>query len=243
MNIGFFKRPKTHSALTTLFFIGMVASACALYLLPSQMDTLPQTYFIVGVTFLLATLSLYLTARSKKFSVVYLEKKKETHTIVQQNPLAQSQLNLKAFEKIFEASTDLSQKVINQLCEQLQAGQGAIYLATGSSLALACGYALSLEKEAPLYAFAEGLIGGVAALGQSLYLDKLPAGYITIFSGLGAAAPSHLFITPLKNENTIIGVMEIATFGQLNENTRKDVESLAGQLAGKIKAQSKKIID
>ncbi len=78
-------------------------------------------------------------------------------------------------------------------------------------------------------------MGRVAAEGNTIYLDKLPEGYITIFSGLGAASPSFLAIVPIKDQTGVTGIIEIASFKELNKNTLADLEKVGGMLAEVIR--------
>lgn len=234
MNIGIFIKPKAYLVLTTLYFIGSVISSGALYLLSSFLaeDNMWRLYGLVVGTFAMGIASVYLTAQNKKQTVVYLEKKKENVAATKaENVAMHSKLNINRVEKIIEDRNDVLQNVITELCKQLDAGAGALYIATNKSLELKCGYALAYDtnsKEA--FAFGEGLVGRVASEGSTIYLDKLPEGYITIFSGLGAASPSHLAIVPIKNNTEVLGIIEIAAFKQLNKNTMADLEKVGGML-------------
>lgn len=238
MNIGLFKKPKSSSVATTLYFAGIVVSSCALYLLPDRPSQITQeeTYCIVGITFLIGIVAINLVARSKQQTVVYLDRKKENVTVRQGDSVEDnSQIDMGAIKKIVETGHEIPQTVINELCHQLQAGQGAVYVTNNQVLELRYGYALSRERDATIaYAFGKGLIGRVAAEGRTLYIDKLPEGYVTIFSGLGSASPSHLVIVPVKKENEIRGVIEIATFTPLNERTIRHLENAGETLADVI---------
>jgi hypothetical protein len=234
MNIGFFKRPLVHTLLTTLYCSGCVASVGLLYVLTerSSPTAFQSALTLVTATFFLGILSIYLTARSKKEVVVYLEKKKENGDAqTQGRDVFGSQLNLPAFDALLQGE-NAAQKVVVEICRQLEAGQGAIYVAGDKALTLLCGYALPFEKTTTTYAVGEGLIGRVGSEGQTLYIDNLPAGYITVFSGLGSASPSHLAIVPIRRENGVVGVLEIATFGPLHRNTMADLEALGAALSG-----------
>jgi hypothetical protein len=109
----------------------------------------------------------------------------------------------------------------------LNAGQGALYLTTTGEkkyLELKAGFALVLadNENTPSFEAGEGLIGQVAESGKCVYLDELPEGYATrIESGLGNALPKFLFIIPLKKENEIRGVVEVALFTALTDADQK----------------------
>jgi methyl-accepting chemotaxis protein len=100
---------------------------------------------------------------------------------------------------------------------------------------LTCGYALSLGESASVeYEFGEGLIGQAAAEGRTLYVDDIPDGYIKIISGLGSASPRYLLIVPVKNQNEVLGVMEMAAFTDISEDKRKFVEEAAQLLVKNV---------
>jgi hypothetical protein len=112
----------------------------------------------------------------------------------------------------------------------LSAGQGVLYHVNSKknkSLEMKGAFALVLAdgEENPSFQWGEGLIGQVASSGKSLYLDELPEGYASrIESGLGSALPKFLFILPIKKEDEIIGVIEVATFTSLSEALRKQAQ-------------------
>jgi hypothetical protein len=121
----------------------------------------------------------------------------------------------------------------------LKAGQGALYLVATDgdkkTLTLKSGFALVFDdgEKSPSFDWGEGLIGQVAASGKNLYLDALPEGYAArVESGLGNALPKFLLIVPIKNENEIKGVIELATFSPLSE-----MECRQAQEAGNILAE------
>jgi two-component system, sensor histidine kinase and response regulator len=58
----------------------------------------------------------------------------------------------------------------------------------------------------------EGLVGQCARERQWVTLTSLPPDYLRIASGLGGAAPVQATAWPLSSLNTLVGVLEIATF-------------------------------
>lgn len=239
MNIGIFIKPKAHVVLTTLYFTGSVVSSGALYLLSSFLaeDDMWRLYGLIVGTFIMGMASVYLTARAQKQTVVYLERKKESDDEVKAEYLnTHSLLNTTRIEKIIQEGSDVLHGTLTELCKQLAAGAGALYTASNKTLELKFGYALDYENESKeAFAFGEGLVGRVAAEGNTIYLDKLPDGYITIFSGLGAASPSFLAIIPIKKNAEVTGIIEIASFKELNKNTIADLEKVGSMLAEVIR--------
>jgi hypothetical protein len=96
-------------------------------------------------------------------------------------------------------------------------------------------FAIPLEGEPIVYEFGEGLIGQCAASGKSMLLDELPEGYTNaIVSGLGMAAPKYILIIPIKKEEVVTAVLEIATFSKLIGNSQKEAEQMATLLDEQI---------
>jgi len=107
-----------------------------------------------------------------------------------------------------------------------------LYTAHEATLKFSCGFAVShddfMKHE---YKFGESLIGRVAKDAQSLYIDKLPEGYIIIFSGLGSSSPAHLAIIPIMHNEEIKGVLEIALFKPISKNTILQLENIGNAWA------------
>lgn len=217
---------------SVLFYIGIAASAWLLFSLyknqNAQLFTL--TYLIVGTTFLFGIIAVTLVSITKTHSVVYLEKSNAETERAQQNQSNNSKLNKLALQNLVDTNGANAQLVLNEICTQLQAGQAALYARTNQTIELKYGFALPAKNKSQ-YEVGEGLIGRVAAEGKTLYIDKLPENYTTVFSGLGVASPSYLTIAPLKQGNTIAGVIEIATFSPLTYDTLIELEHVGEQLA------------
>ncbi|MBS1558612.1 MAG: GAF domain-containing protein [Bacteroidetes bacterium] len=200
-----------------------------------------RLFIVIGLVFTFSYLALHYTRLSKKEVIVYLDKKLEdTNTSSQKADGAHTSGHFSVAilrEKIKEAKSkeEKWQAALNNICHQLNAGQGALYqLEKDKSLNLSYGFAVVLNEDeaTPSFQSGEGLIGQVAATAKSLYLDELPEGYAArIGSGLGNALPKYLFIFPVKKENNVLGVIEIATFSALSEAVKKQVEEGTGILS------------
>ncbi len=225
---------KAPTVAATLFFIGIVTSAYALHTLGGNTGSLLPASIVIGATFLCGIVSIYLLTARKNEKIVYVEKTKQEEIQDQQVKIEEvGQLNINQIETIVEGPYDSLQNALNEVCDQLQAGQGAIYMANSQKLELKYGYAISFDNGLSTeYEFGEGLIGRVAAEKKMLYIDKLPENYLTIFSGLGAASPSHLVMAPIINANKIEGVLEVAMFHSLNTSTLEQLKKIAEVLAG-----------
>jgi hypothetical protein len=189
-------------------------------------------YGLVGLTFFAGLFSIHLTARSIKQTVVYRAPIKEDEKIIAAVSESDNQLTLDSIEKILQSDQAVSQNILTDICKQLQAGQAAVYKAHESVLKFSCGYAVSkddfMKHE---YKIGESLIGRVAKDGRSLYIDKLPEGYIIIFSGLGSSSPAYLAIIPLLDNEQVKGVLEIALFKPISKNTILQLENIGNAWA------------
>ncbi len=79
-----------------------------------------------------------------------------------------------------------------------------------------------------------GLVGECYKEGKINYIEDLPKDYLKIESGLGASSPACLLLMPLKYEDIIIGVMEIAAFHSIPEYKRDFVELFSERLTTTI---------
>ena len=66
------------------------------------------------------------------------------------------------------------------------------------------------------FGLGEGLVGQCAQNRAPVSLTSVPPDYLRIASGLGAATPARVFASPLLSKDTLLGVVEIATFGSFD---------------------------
>jgi CHASE3 domain sensor protein len=64
----------------------------------------------------------------------------------------------------------------------------------------------------------EGLVGQVYLEKEITYITDIPQNYVRITSGLGQATPGSLVITPLKFNERVEGVLEIASFKKFHQH-------------------------
>ncbi len=80
----------------------------------------------------------------------------------------------------------------------------------------------------------EGLIGACALEKETILLSEVPADYILITSGLGKATPRFIVLIPLKLEEVVLGVIEMASFTKLEPHQVEFVEKVAQSIASSI---------
>ncbi|MCQ2250189.1 MAG: GAF domain-containing protein [Bacteroidales bacterium] len=151
---------------------------------------------------------------------------------------------LTQFAEILRQSTsnihDLANNVLKNLIHFLDANQGGLFLYNDTDkedihLELVSSYAYNQErkKKKKIY-LGEGLIGTCAIEKSYVYLTDLPNDYLTITSGLGGSNPSSLLIMPLKVEETIFGVLEIASFKKMERHEIDFVEKVSESIASTL---------
>jgi len=73
----------------------------------------------------------------------------------------------------------------------------------------------------------EGLAGVCWQEGETIYMSEIPKDYMYITSGVGGASPSNLVIVPVKFNDKIFGVIELAAFKIIPGHKIKFIEAIA----------------
>ncbi len=136
-------------------------------------------------------------------------------------------------------SATLYHNIISNLVKYVKANQGGLFIVNTDSeeayLELIACYAFERKKYVQKrIELGEGLVGQAYLEKDSLYLTDIPDNYIRITSGLGTANPSCLFIVPLKINDQVMGVIELASFHNLEKYQRDFIEKLAENIAATI---------
>jgi signal transduction histidine kinase/HAMP domain-containing protein len=129
--------------------------------------------------------------------------------------------NLARIGAMLQGHRDLetvSRLLMSELPPLVEAQYGAFYTAeTGpgdeTEYKLLAGYGLPPREHRPSsFGVGEGLIGQAALEGKTILVTDLPAGYITIGSGLGEASPRGVMALPVPFEEQVLAVIELASF-------------------------------
>ena len=133
---------------------------------------------------------------------------------------------------------ELSNEIIKNIVKYVDANQGAIYLKDKDDdkfINLISAYAYDRKKFInKKIEIGEGLVGTCFIEAQKIYITDIPDNYINITSGLGDANPTSLILMPLKNEEDVIGVLEMASFKELENFQIEFIEKLANTIAATI---------
>ncbi|QOI97327.1 MAG: GAF domain-containing protein [Flammeovirgaceae bacterium] len=228
--------------LVILFMAGIVYSFFTLF--QSEAQGIPNRfYLLLGISIILGTAAMIVALTNTEAMVVYREKKITENQKNQESKESTKKSNaveaVRAAIKSARNPEDSMQSGLSAICKQLEAGQGAFYRVEARNdkkiALLKAGYALTLtEANSVEYEAGEGLIGQAAVTGQTVYLDEIPEGYVKIISGLGSSSPRYVLIVAAKKNDTITGIVEIASFTPVTAEQRKFVEEAAAQIAEKL---------
>ncbi len=143
---------------------------------------------------------------------------------------------------------------LSKLVKYIKANQGGIFILTDENntekyFELVSSFAYNrkkfLEKR---ISPTEGLIGSCALEKQTIYMTDVPDNYVEIESGLGTANPNNILIVPIKLDDKVLGVVELASFVNFEPYVIAFVEKFAENFAStlntvKINTMTKVLLD
>ncbi|HAN78679.1 MAG TPA: hypothetical protein DCQ31_13420 [Bacteroidales bacterium] len=130
--------------------------------------------------------------------------------------------------------------IIKNLTEFFDANQAGIFLVRTNSnneqyIELIATYAYNRRRMTRKTIPAdEGILGRVLAEKKTIYITEVPDDYLEITSGLGYEKPKSLAIVPLKTNDVVIGMIELASFNTFDEFTLGFLEEIADIIAKTI---------
>jgi len=143
--------------------------------------------------------------------------------------------NLAKFSRMLQGQRDLtavSELILSDLAPLVAAYHGVFYLVEGPGkevrLELLASYANEGRRDSPRsFRLGEGLVGQCAVDRRILMVNEVPADYIRVNSGLGAAVPRSIVVIPVLFEGNVKAVLELATFEPVDEIRLTFLEQLA----------------
>ncbi len=112
---------------------------------------------------------------------------------------------------------DFTTNVISELTEYLEAQLGGFYVVNSDKkdayLSLNSFYAYSRHKFIKRdINLGENLVGQAVLEQDTIFITDIPDDYVDVSSGLGKEKPNSLLIVPLKLNDRVFGVIELASF-------------------------------
>ncbi len=151
---------------------------------------------------------------------------------------------LTKFAEILRQNNDnlskLGDEVIKNLVWYLDASLGGLFVSneTNSPVTYDLVSAFAYDRKRFIeksFELGEGLIGSCAAERDTIYLKEIPQEYIEVTSGLGGVLPDALLIVPLKIEDDVLGVIEVASLKPFMEHELEFTERIAESIASTLR--------
>lgn len=162
---------------------------------------------------------------------------------------------LAKFAEILRANyslDELSKIIVKELVQYVGLNQGGLFLLKESNrdnlLELKACYAFSrhkyIKKEIEP---GDGLLGQAFLEGETVYMTDIPDDYVELTSGLGSALPKVLLMVPLKINEEVHGMLELAGFHVLKPFQISFIEKVGENMAAsissvKINEQTRKLL-
>jgi len=148
------------------------------------------------------------------------------------------------FGELLRNNTDnmetFTYNVISNIVKYTNSNQGALFLLNMEDdndpyLTMSSCYAYERKKYVDKrIEIGANLVGQCYQEAETIYMTDIPEDYISITSGLGDANPNTLVIVPLKFNEKVFGVMELASFHKYESYQIEFIEKLGESIASTI---------
>jgi len=136
----------------------------------------------------------------------------------------------------------LCDNIISHLVRYVKAQQGGFFIVNDTTFAAneryldlyACyayGESKLLEKRIEM---GEGLVGQTYLQGETLLLEDVPNDYTKVLSGLGEATPKNVLIVPMKVNQQVFGIVELASLFKFETYQIEFIEKLGENIAATV---------
>lgn len=154
---------------------------------------------------------------------------------------------LAKFSEMLRGNQDfdaMTSEVISNLVRYIGANQGALFVVNDDHeserfMEMVSCFAWSRKKYSEQrVSLGEGLVGQTWREKEMTYLTNVPANYIQITSGLGEALPTSVVILPLKLNEEVFGVIEMAMFKHLEDHEIEFLKRVCDTIAAALSTAS-----
>lgn len=127
-------------------------------------------------------------------------------------------------------------KCLSMLAKEKEISQGAFFISdvvdSKSVIKFLTAFASpNPDNRKDILEIGEGFPGQVAKDGKMINISDIPEGYLTIESGLGKSAPVSLILFPVKYNDKILAVIELASFRKFTEEDELFFNEISGSIA------------
>jgi len=139
-----------------------------------------------------------------------------------------------------ESLEELTNQILTRLVRYLDASVGGLFiinddLKEDTYLELIAFYAYDrrkyIEKRIEI---GESLVGQCVLENETIFMNEIPKGYLHVSSGMGGDDPRSLLIVPLKLNEEVYGVVELASFKNFEPYQVEFVEKIGESIASTI---------
>lgn len=136
--------------------------------------------------------------------------------------------------------TEFSNVITSNIVKYTNGNIGALFLVNDENpddihLELAAAFAYNRRKFiSKRIELREGLVGRCALEKETIFLTEIPKNYIQIGSGLGEEAPNCLLLVPLKLNEKVFGVFELAGFEPFEKHVIEFIEKIGESIAATV---------
>lgn len=142
--------------------------------------------------------------------------------------------------QIMDNMEEFSYNVVSNLVKYMDVVQGGIFLLNDNDseklyLELVAAYAYDRRKYMDKIVYiGEDLVGRCFQECETIYITDVPVDYLEVTSGLGDEKPSSILIVPLKVNEKVFGVVELASFNEIQKYQIEFVEKIGEMIAATV---------
>ncbi len=136
---------------------------------------------------------------------------------------------------------ELCQQMIQYIVKYVNANQGGLFFVNEKEESaemywemMACVAYEKIRYSEKIVNIKDGLLGRIYLEKEYLYFTDIPQNYVHITSGIGDATPACLVIVPLKNNDIVVGAIEIASFTPFKEHELDFIFKMADSVASTV---------
>ena len=212
-------------------------------------DTAESRTMLAVVVFLVLSLGMsgllaYLGRRELlRLSDIYneaLEQRGKDNDILQEQAwLRTGQTELAAHTSGQLALPQLGRQVLDFLANRLDVAVATLYVVDDDgSLRRTAVYGFNEQgvKDKQVFKLGEGLVGETARERRLKHIKQVPENYLTVTSSLGRGAPLELVLTPVNNEGTVNGVIELGFTHPVSTRAKELLNLIAANVGTSLEA-------